>query len=126
MSLGEVLKFELRQLPIVQRAASKRRSVEKTQRQKRREEAAKRQKSFHVPFEEFSVTDLGDLLRDLEMVKPDHWVVVVADSEEAQHIDCMKPLAFVNVSPPEEDSSTQAMGVIYQYCASCKTAVRVL
>ena len=110
----------------MQRAASKRRSVGKKPGLKRRKLAAKQQKSFHVPFEEFTVTDLGDLLHHLELVKPDHWVVVVSDSEEAQHIDCMKPLAFINVSPPEEDSSTQKMGVIYQYCASCKTAVRVL
>lgn len=110
----------------MQRAASKRPSVGGKPGQKRRRVAAKKQKSFHVPFEEFPVTDLGDLIRHLEMVKPDHWVVFMSDSDEAQHIDCMKPLAFINVHPPEEDSSTQTMGVIYQYCSSCKTAVRVL
>ena len=110
----------------MQKTASKRHSVDRKHSKARRKTSAKRQRSFHVPFEEFSVSDLGNLLQDLERVKPDHWTVVVSDSEEAQHIDCMKPLAFINVQPPEEDSSPQSMGVIYQYCASCKTAVRVL
>ena len=93
---------------------------------KKRSASAKRPKSFHVPFEEFPVADLGDLLSFLETVKPEAWTVVVSDSEEAQHVDCMQALAFVNIHPPEEDSSPETMGVIYQYCASCKTAVRVL
>lgn len=110
----------------MQRAASKRHLVDRKPSKTRQKALARGQKSFHVPFEEFSVPDLGDLLQALERVKPDRWTVVVSDSEEAQHIDCMKPLAFVNIHPPEEDTSTQTMGVIYQYCASCKTAVRVL
>jgi hypothetical protein len=110
----------------VQRPASKRHSAARKPGQKRRKTISKRQRSFHVPFEEFPVPDLGDLLQSLALVKPDHWTVVVSDSEEAQHVDCMKPLAFINVHPPEEDTSTKTMGVIYQYCATCKTAVRVL
>ena len=106
--------------------ASKRRLARKGVRAKRPSSTAKGQDSFHVPFEEFSVPDLGKLLGRLEKVKPEHWTVVVSDSEDAQHIDCMKPLAFINVHPPEEDSSTETMGVLYQYCANCKTAVRVL
>lgn len=123
--LHEVLKFDLRRLEAVQKAASKKHSAGRKPRQKTLKPTS-RDKSFHIPFEEFPVSDLGDLLQRLERAKPEYWNVVVSDSEDAQHIDCMKPLAFINVHPPEEDSSTKTMGVIYQYCASCKTAVRVL
>lgn len=111
---------------VVQITASKRHPPSRKSGRTLQKKAAKGQKSFHVPFEEFSVMELGDLLRQLELVKPDHWTVVVSDSDEAQHIDCMKPLTFINVNPPEEDSSPQTMGVLYQFCSRCKSAVRVL
>lgn len=82
--------------------------------------------SFHIPFEEFPEKSLENLLGHLEKAKPLGWIVEVSDVVEAQHMDCMKPLTHVVVHPPEEDSSPGSMGVMYQYCETCKTAVRVL
>lgn len=105
---------------------SKRHLARKTRGQKKQKRKETSQKSFHIPFEEFPVPELDKLLRQLEMAKPENWKVDVSDSEGAQHVDCMQVLTFINIHPPEEDSSPKTMGVIYQYCASCKTAVRVL
>jgi len=79
-----------------------------------------------VPFEEFPVPKLDDLLRHLEEVKPAGWVIEVSDLEEAQHMDCMQSLVHILVHSSDEDPAPGNMGIIYQYCASCKTAVRVL
>jgi hypothetical protein len=69
---------------------------------------------------------LDDLLRHLEEAKPDGWVVEVSDLEDAQHMDCMNSLVHVLVHRSYEDPAPESMGIIYQYCPSCKTAVRVL
>ena len=69
---------------------------------------------------------LDDLLRHLEEAKPDGWVVEVSDLEEAQHVECMQSLVHILVHSSAEGPAPGSMGVIYQYCSSCKTAVRVL
>ena len=69
---------------------------------------------------------MDDLLRHLEEAKPEGWVIELSDLEEAQHMVCMRSLVHVLVHSSEEDASPGSMGVIYQYCPSCKTAVRVL
>jgi hypothetical protein len=38
----------------------------------------------------------------------------------------MQPLVHIQVHASDEDPAPGSMGIIYQYCASCKTAVRVL
>ena len=86
----------------------------------------KRKRSFHVPFEEFPVPKLDDLLRHLEEAKPAGWVVEVSAVEDAQHVVCMQPLEHVLVHISGEDTDPGRDGIIYQYCARCKTAVRVL
>ena len=86
----------------------------------------KRKPSFHVPFEEFPVSELADLLRRLEEAKPADWIVEVSNTEDAQHMACMKSLVHVLVHRSDEDPTPGSMGVIYQYCPNCKTAVRVL
>jgi len=86
----------------------------------------KHKPSFHIPFEEFPVPTLEDLLRHLEEAKPTGWVIEVSDLEGAQHLDCMEPLVHVLVHSTEESAAPRTMGIIYQYCASCKIAVRVL
>jgi len=86
----------------------------------------RRKPSFHVPFEEFPVPKLDDLLRHLEEVKPVGWVIEVSDLEEAQHMDCMQSLVHILAHGTDEGPAPGSMGIIYQYCASCKTAVRVL
>jgi hypothetical protein len=62
----------------------------------------------------------------LENAKPAGWVIEVSDMEDAQHIDCMQPLVHIQVHASDEDPAPGSMGIIYQYCESCKTAVRVL
>ncbi len=85
-----------------------------------------RHPSFHVPFEEFPVPKLDDLLRHLEDAKPAGWVVEVSAMEDAQHFGCMQPLVHVLVHRSDEAPAPESMGIIYQYCSRCKTAVRVL
>ena len=79
-----------------------------------------------MPFEEFPVPKLDDLIIHLEKVKPEGWIVEVSTMEDAQHMDCMQPLAHILVHRSDEDPAPGSMGIIYQYCSSCKTAVRVL
>jgi hypothetical protein len=84
------------------------------------------QPSFHVPFEEFSVPELDDLMLHLAKVKPDGWTIEVSTIEDAQHMDCMQPLVHILIHSTDEDPAPRTMGIMYQYCANCKTAVRVL
>jgi len=86
----------------------------------------KRKPSFHVPFEEFPVPKLDDLLRHLEEAKPGGWKIEVSEMVDAQHLDCMQPLVHILVHIADEDTDPGSMGVIYQYCPRCKTATRVL
>jgi Pyruvate/2-oxoacid:ferredoxin oxidoreductase delta subunit len=62
----------------------------------------------------------------LEKVKPEGWTIEVSTMEEAQHMDCMQPLVHILVHSTDETPAPRTMGIIYQYCAVCKTAVRVL
>ncbi len=93
---------------------------------RKREVNPKRKPSFHIPFEEFPVPELDDLLHHLEEVKPSSWVIEVSDLNETQHVDCMQPLVHVLVHSTEESPAPVTMGIIYQWCPSCKVAVRVL
>lgn len=85
-----------------------------------------RKSSFDVPFEEFPVPELRDLLRRLEEAKPAGWIIEVSNIEDAQHMACTQSLVHILVHRSDEDPAPGSMGIIYQYCPSCKTAVRVL
>jgi hypothetical protein len=62
----------------------------------------------------------------LEKVKPEGWIVEVSTMEDAQHMDCMKPLVHILVHRSDEDPTPGNIGITYRDCNSYKTGVRVL
>ncbi len=53
--------------------------------------------AFHPPFKEFQVAKIGDLLRQLEKLKPKGSKVETSIQEETTHISCMQPLTNILV-----------------------------
>jgi hypothetical protein len=85
-------------------------------------------KSFHPPFEEFSIGTLDELLQLVNDAKLVDAVVEVSTAQDTPHVVCMQALTHVVVHSPESSSSMEAEHVyaMYQYCTNCKLAVRVL
>ena len=82
--------------------------------------------ALHVPFEEFSVKDLDQLVRALEKAKPAGSSVEVSPMEDSHHSPCLQEMQAIvvqTVGPEGQPVHTYSM---YQYCPTCKIAVRVL
>jgi hypothetical protein len=79
-----------------------------------------------MPFEEFSVKDIDQLVRELDKAKPEGAVVDVSAMEDSHHSPCLQEMQAIivqSVGPEGQSVQTYSM---YQYCSTCKIAVRVL
>lgn len=80
----------------------------------------------HVPFEEFPLKEVDQLVHELDKVKPAGSVVMVTPMEDSHHSPCLKEMMAVMVHTTGKDDQTGEIHSIYQYCPHCKIAVRVL
>ena len=80
----------------------------------------------HVPFEEFSLKRIEDLVAQLEKTKPKQAKVEVNRMEDSHHSPCMQEMTAVMVHDIDEAKESPQIYAMYQYCSVCKTAVRVL
>ena len=80
----------------------------------------------HVPFEEFSLKEVDQLVHELEKVKPAGSTVIVTPMEDSHHSPCLKEMMAIMVHTTGKDDRTGEIHSIYQFCPECKIAVRVL
>ena len=80
----------------------------------------------HVPFEEFSVKELDRLVGELEKTKPADAAVEVSAMEESHHSPCMQEMQAIVVQSGGAEGQMVQTYSMYQYCPTCKIAVRVL
>lgn len=83
-------------------------------------------KALHVPFDEFSVKDLDQLLKALDKIKPPGSSVDVSVMEDSHHSPCLQEMQAIVVQTVGPDGQPVETFFMYQYCPTCKTAVRVL
>ena len=76
----------------------------------------------HIPFEEFSVKTIDQLVTELEKSKPDGATIEVAPMEDSHHSPCLQEMQSIVVQSVGPEGAFS----MYQYCRVCKTAVRVL
>jgi hypothetical protein len=79
-----------------------------------------------VPFEEFPMGKVDELVDQLEREKPKDSKVEVSQMDESRHSPCMQEMEAIMVHNLEEGSDAPQIFAIYQFCASCKVGVRVL
>ncbi len=82
----------------------------------------------HLPFQEFKVENLEQLLRMLERYKVAGSKIEVAESEGG-HSFCPEHLIHILVPVdhyPVNREMYREVELLYQYCPSCRLAVRVL
>jgi len=82
----------------------------------------------HPPFQEFQVKTLDELVTELEKSKPAGSLVEVTPIEEMHHTSCMQEMSTVVVHGDETGllQRPDELVAVYQYCAACKSAVRIL
>ncbi len=80
----------------------------------------------HVPFEEFPLKEVDQLVHELDKVKPAGSTVIATPMEDSHHSPCFKEMIVVMVHTPGNDDHPGEIHSIYQYCPECKIAVRVL
>jgi len=80
----------------------------------------------HVPFEEFPMKRVDELVDKLEKAKPKDSKVEVNQMQESRHSPCMQEMVAIMVHNLEEGSDAPQIYAIYQFCDSCKVGVRVL
>jgi hypothetical protein len=86
----------------------------------------RRKTEGHVPFEEFSLKEVDQLVHELDKVKPAGSTVIVAPMEDSHHSPCLKEMIAVMVHTEGRDEQPSEIHSLYQYCPHCKIAVRVL
>ena len=79
-----------------------------------------------MPFEEFSVKELDRLVGELEKTKPKDATVEVSAMEESHHSPCMEEMQAIVVQSNEASGRVVQTYSMYQFCPTCKIAVRVL
>jgi hypothetical protein len=82
----------------------------------------------HLPFEEFKVESLEALLKLLERYKVSGSKIQFAESESG-HTFCQKQLIHVLVPfdhYPVNKHMYREVELLYQYCPTCRLAVRIL
>jgi len=82
----------------------------------------------HLPFEEFKAESLEALLRLLEKYKVASSKIQFSESESA-HSFCQRQLIHILVPfdhYPVNKHVYREVELLYQYCPSCRLAVRVL
>ncbi len=82
----------------------------------------------HLPFQEFRVESLEQLLKQLERYKVAGSKIEVSESDSA-HSFCPEHLVHILVPVdhyPVNKQMYREVELLYQYCPSCRLAVRVL
>jgi hypothetical protein len=79
-----------------------------------------------MPFEEFSAKDIDHLVSELDKAKPEGAVVDVSAMEDSHHSPCMQEMQAVVIQSVGPDGQPVQTYSMYQYCPTCKIAVRVL
>ena len=79
-----------------------------------------------MPFEEFSVKTVNLLVEDLEKNKPSGATVEVSTMEDSHHSPCRQEMQAIVVQKVGLEGQPVETFSMYQYCAACKVAVRVL
>ncbi len=80
----------------------------------------------HVPFEEFTLKKVDELVAKLERVKPKNSKVDVSPMEDSHHAPCMREMTAVMVHDIDQGDSRPNIYALYEYCPTCETAIRVL
>ena len=83
----------------------------------------------HMPFQEFTINSLDQLLAELKKAKIPNARIEVSTSEDGRHYACSKPLVNVLVYTSHslgEEQEYKDLLALYQYCPDCKNAARVL
>ena len=80
----------------------------------------------HVPFEEFTLKKVDELVIKLERVKPKNSKVDVSLMEDSHHAPCMREMTAIMVHDIDQGDSRPNIYALYEYCPSCETAIRVL
>ena len=80
----------------------------------------------HTPFEEFPLRKVEDLVALLEKSKPKDSKVEVTPMEDSHHSPCMQEMTSIMVHDIGNPTGTPQIYAMYQYCPTCKVAVRVL
>ncbi len=91
-----------------------------------RRPAEKDRGALHMPFEEFSVKDLDQLVRELEKAKPAGAIVEVSAMEDSHHSPCLQEMQAIVVQSVDPEGRPVQTYFMYQYCPVCMLAVRVL
>ncbi len=80
----------------------------------------------HVPFEEFTVKQVEELVTQLEKSKPKDASIEVSPMEDSHHSPCMQEMTAVMVHDIDESRDRPQIYALYQFCSICQTAIRVL
>ena len=80
----------------------------------------------HTPFEEFPLRKVEDLVAQLEKTRPKEAKVEVTPMEDSHHSPCMMEMTSIMVHDIGNPTGTPQIYAMYQYCPTCKVAVRVL
>ena len=80
----------------------------------------------HVPFEEFPLKKLQELVDQLEKTKPKESKVDVTPMEDSHHSPCRQEMTAIMVHDIDEGEVNPHIYALYQFCPSCEIAVRVL
>ncbi len=82
----------------------------------------------HPPFQEFPVKSLEALVSELEKTKPEGALVEVTPIEEMHHSPCTQELNTIVIHGDETGKILRPdeLLAVYQYCAECKSAVRII
>ncbi len=80
----------------------------------------------HVPFEEFSLKKVEELVAQLEKARPKESKVEVTPMEDSHHSPCMQEMTAIMIHDLETANGTPQIYAMYQYCPGCRIAVRVL
>ena len=80
----------------------------------------------HMPFEEFPLKEVDQLVHELEKTKPAGSTVIATPMEDSHHSPCFTEMIAVMVHTAGGENQPGEIHSIYQYCPVCKIAVRVL
>src|SRR5260370_2449436 len=80
----------------------------------------------HMPFEEFPLKEVDQLVHELDKVKPAGSTVIATPMEDSHHSPCLKEIIAVMDHTAGSDHQPGEIHSIYQSCPQCKISVRVL
>ena len=80
----------------------------------------------HVPFEEFTLKKVEELVARLEKVKPKNAKVDVSLMEDSHHAPCMREMTAIMMHDIDQGNPQPNIYALYEFCQTCETAIRVL